>query len=100
MTLNNLCNNFLDSVQEESDFITLQINDFYKENKTKKDIENLLYQKFQEKIEKFKSKYAYTHTALINKTTKEVINIDLECSKKLEIIVNDLTNYIKSLISV
>lgn len=100
MTLDNLCNSFLESVKEESNTITLQINNFYEENKTEENIENLLYQKFQEKIDDFKSKYAYTHTALIDKTTKEIINIDLECSKKLELIVNDLTNCIKNLISV
>jgi hypothetical protein len=98
MTLDNLCNSFLESVKEESNFITLQIDDFYKENKTEENIENLLYQKFQEKIDDFKSKYAYSYTALIDKNTKEAINIDLECSKKLELIVNDLTNYIKDLI--
>ena len=87
--------NFFEELDEEAD-----INNFYEENKTEENIENLLYQNFQEKIDDFKSKYAYTHTALIDKTTKEIINIDLECSKKLELIVNDLTNCIKNLISV
>ena len=49
MTLDNLCNSFLESVKEESNTITLQINNFYEENKTEENIENLLYQNFQEK---------------------------------------------------
>lgn len=95
--LDKLCFEMISNIQKESDIITSQIDVFYKENKNKKDVKNLAENKFQEQIEDFNSKYAYTWAGLINKATKEVVEINVECSEQLKDVVNKLKNYISEL---
>lgn len=91
--LNELCLEFLNKVQSESDFITKQIDNSYKENKDKEE----LFQTYQEQIYDFMSKYRSALAGLVNSKTDEFLGLDDECSNKLEIIVNNLKNYISDL---
>lgn len=91
--LNNLCLEFLNKVQSESDFITDQIDTSYKENKDKESLEDI----YQEQIDDFMSKYRNTFVGIINSDTNEVVGLDKECSDKLDVIVSNLKNYITDL---
>ena len=90
--LNNLCFELLSKAEKESDFITKQIDSYYKENKNRENIES----EFQEQIDEFRGKYANTYTMLTDDKNNK-LGFDLDCSKKLEIIVNKLKNYTDSL---
>lgn len=91
--LNNLCLEFINKVQSESDFITNQINTFYKENKDKESLEEI----YQEQINDFMYKYRNTFAGIINSDTNEVLGLDKECSDKLDVIVSNLKTYITDL---
>ena len=95
--LDSLCFEMVNKIQQESDIITKQIDDFYKEHKSKKDFKELAENKFSEQIDEFRSKYAYTFAGLINKETGEVITINTDCSDKLKHVVDNLTTYIDEL---
>lgn len=91
--LNQLCSDFLNTVQIESDFIINQINTSYKKELDKEK----LVEEYKGQINDFLNKYKGTFAGLINNDTKEVLSIDEECSKKLKEIVNRLKNYIADL---
>ena len=91
--LDKLCSDFLAKVQSESDFIVKQIDNSYKEDKNKENLEEI----YQEQIDDFMSKYGNTFAGIINSDTNEVLGLDKECSNKLDNIVNNLKNYITSL---
>ncbi len=91
--LNNLCLEFINKVQSESDFITNQINTSYRENKDKESLEEI----YQEQINDFMYKYRNTFAGIINSDTNEVLGLDKECSDKLDVIVSNLKTYITDL---
>ena len=91
--IDNLCQDFLNKVQTESDFITSQIDTSFKEDKSKEEI--IL--EYQEQIDNFLYKYNNTFAGLVNKNTDKVLGLDKKCSDKLEDIVNKIKNYITDL---
>ena len=99
MQTDNLCNDFLYTIQKESDTITNQINIFYEENKDNESIKHLLYNNFQEQIEDFRLKYVNTFASITDKTNG-FISFYPECDKKFKVIVDNLLNYIENLISI